>query len=339
MISVTPDLDDIPKDIDNEGPVEGENANPHSTGNTGPGIVKRKNPGSYMTDVDPDTAFAREFSEYTNIVTALLLDDEFGDEELFVGQQFDNKKDCLHAIKHLALMACPSCVNVVDTNVDDKETRRSTDMHVRSYFARPWKVRCKTICNCITPLVKESPTIQDVSYNKLQGWIAGMQKYVPEIMADLQTLPITCCDKAIGGSMEMTTNLVEAVNSVLRRIRHLPISVVFLVTFYKLATLMPKMRLRQAKQIEAGHVYIEAIRKAMTSTSAVVRVFHLGRMQLICKTGDASAGHFRHFDIRGNEFPIMHDVSNWEVPSLAFEMVPTCSLRRHPKGRPQSMRI
>ncbi|PPS09036.1 hypothetical protein GOBAR_AA11598 [Gossypium barbadense] len=98
-----PDLDDILEDIDEEGPVEGENVNPHSAGNTSPGIVIRNNPGSFMTDLDLDAALAREFLEYTNIVPAHLLDEEFGDEELFVGQQFDNKKDCLHAIKQLSL--------------------------------------------------------------------------------------------------------------------------------------------------------------------------------------------------------------------------------------------
>ncbi|KAA3474057.1 serine/threonine-protein phosphatase 7 long form-like protein [Gossypium australe] len=36
--------------------------------------------------------------------------------------------------------------------------------------------------------------------------------------------------------------------------------------------------------------------------------------------------------IWGNEFPIMPDVSNWEVPLPTFEMVPDRSLRRHPKG-------
>ncbi|KAK5775271.1 hypothetical protein PVK06_043144 [Gossypium arboreum] len=65
----------------------------------------------------------------------------------------------------------------------------------------------------------------------------------------------------------MTTNLVEAVNSVLRHTCHLPIYVVFSATFYRLATLMPRMRLRQAKQIEAVYVYIEAIQKAMTVNS------------------------------------------------------------------------
>ncbi|MFQ6636355.1 hypothetical protein Gotur_013687, partial [Gossypium turneri] len=79
-----PDLDDIPKDIDEKRPMEGENANPHSTGNTGPSIVIRNNPGSFMIDVDLDVALAHDFSEYTNIVPAHLLDDEFDDEELFV---------------------------------------------------------------------------------------------------------------------------------------------------------------------------------------------------------------------------------------------------------------
>ncbi|PPD86742.1 hypothetical protein GOBAR_DD16319 [Gossypium barbadense] len=40
--------------------------------------------------------------------------------------------------------------------------------------------------------------------------------------------------------------------------------------------------------------------------------------------------------IWGNEFLVMFDVSNWEVPPPAFEMVSDRSLRRHLKGRPQS---
>ncbi|PPS08787.1 hypothetical protein GOBAR_AA11844 [Gossypium barbadense] len=98
-----PDLDDILEDIDEKGSVEGENANPYSVGNTSLGIFIRNNPGSFMTDVDLDTALTREFPKHTNIVPAHLLDNEFDDEELFVGQQFDNKKDCLHAIKQLSL--------------------------------------------------------------------------------------------------------------------------------------------------------------------------------------------------------------------------------------------
>ncbi|KAH1113912.1 hypothetical protein J1N35_007290 [Gossypium stocksii] len=66
---------------------------------------------------------------------------------------------------------------------------------------------------------------------------------------------------------QMTTNLVEAVNSIFRCTHHLPISAMFSETFYRLTTLMPKIGLRQAKQIEAGHVYVEAIRKAMVVNS------------------------------------------------------------------------
>ncbi|XP_017617579.1 uncharacterized protein LOC108462092 [Gossypium arboreum] len=182
------DLDDIPEDIDEEGLVEGENVNPHSVGNTGPGIVIRKNPGSFMTDVDPDVALANEFPEYTNIVLAHLLDEEFGDEELFVGQQFDNKKDCLHAIKQLSLKL----------GVDYKVTKLTQPLYVGECWkasssckwhvqtalmqrTQMWMIRklegphtctsarmsqghgkldAKTICNCIILLVKQSPTIQ-----------------------------------------------------------------------------------------------------------------------------------------------------------------------------------
>ncbi|PPD88385.1 hypothetical protein GOBAR_DD14682 [Gossypium barbadense] len=103
-----PDLDDIPEDIDDEGPVKGEDVNPHSGKNTGPGIVIRNNLGAFMTNVDPDVALAREFLEYTNIVPTHILDEEFDGEELFVGQQFDNKKDYLHAIKQYSLKLVPN---------------------------------------------------------------------------------------------------------------------------------------------------------------------------------------------------------------------------------------
>ncbi|MFQ6632776.1 hypothetical protein Gotur_010558 [Gossypium turneri] len=66
-----PDLDDISKDIDEEGSIKGKNTNPHSAKNTGPVIVIRNNPGSFMTDVNPDAALACEFLKYTSIVPAL----------------------------------------------------------------------------------------------------------------------------------------------------------------------------------------------------------------------------------------------------------------------------
>ncbi|KAH1047260.1 hypothetical protein J1N35_038044 [Gossypium stocksii] len=73
----------------------------------------------------------------------------------------------------------------------------------------------------------------------------------------------------------MTTNLVEAVNSVLMRMCHLPISAVFSATFYRLATLMPKMGLKQAKQLEARHMYVEKIRDAMKDNTQRARLMNV----------------------------------------------------------------
>ncbi|KAL1173177.1 hypothetical protein V6Z11_A05G396400 [Gossypium hirsutum] len=47
----------------------------------------------------------------------------------------------------------------------------------------------------------------------------------------------------------------------------------------------------------------------------------------------------RTLRIWGNKFPVTPDVSNWEVLPPTFNMVSDRSLRRHPKGRPQSTRI
>ncbi|KAH1040598.1 hypothetical protein J1N35_042341 [Gossypium stocksii] len=123
----------------------------------------------------------------------------------------------------------------------------------------------------------------------------------------------------------------------------------FSATFYRLATLMPKMGLRQAKQIEAGHVYVEAIRKAMAVNSRRAQTMNAELYSRDLETFRVQEYISRRsgeiytlqctLHICKNEFPVMPDVSNWEVPSPAFEMVPDRSLRRHPKGRLQSTRI
>ncbi|XP_016747595.1 uncharacterized protein [Gossypium hirsutum] len=40
-----------------------------------------------------------------------------------------------------------------------------------------------------------------------------------------------------------------------------------------------------------------------------------------------------------NEFPVLPDLSMWEVPPRAFELVPDRGLRRNLRGRPQSSKI
>ncbi|PPD72772.1 hypothetical protein GOBAR_DD30324 [Gossypium barbadense] len=70
------DVDEVPDDIDDEGPEEGD-----------------------MLNVDLDAGHASEFPEYADIVPAhrLTINSQF--KELFVGQQFENKTDCVFAIK------------------------------------------------------------------------------------------------------------------------------------------------------------------------------------------------------------------------------------------------
>ncbi|XP_012458308.1 uncharacterized protein LOC105779105 [Gossypium raimondii] len=40
-----------------------------------------------------------------------------------------------------------------------------------------------------------------------------------------------------------------------------------------------------------------------------------------------------------NEFPVLPDLSTWEVPPTTFELVPDRGIRRNPRGRPQLSRI
>ncbi|XP_040938176.1 uncharacterized protein [Gossypium hirsutum] len=40
-----------------------------------------------------------------------------------------------------------------------------------------------------------------------------------------------------------------------------------------------------------------------------------------------------------NEFPVLPNLSTWEVPQTTFELIPDKGLRRNPRGRPQSSRI
>ncbi|PPD75101.1 hypothetical protein GOBAR_DD27970 [Gossypium barbadense] len=69
----------------------------------------------------------------------------------------------------------------------------------------------------------------------------------------------------------MTINLVEGVNPVLLKTRHLSIVSVFSATFYRFATLMPRMCQQQVDQMEAGHVFVEDVRDAIVVNCLMAR--------------------------------------------------------------------
>ncbi|PPD97365.1 hypothetical protein GOBAR_DD05578 [Gossypium barbadense] len=98
-----PDVDEVPDDIDDEGPEKVEDVHGHSFSNPSRGIILRNELGGDMLNVDPNAAHASEFPEYADIVPAhrLTINSQF--EELFVGQQFENKADCVFAIKQYSM--------------------------------------------------------------------------------------------------------------------------------------------------------------------------------------------------------------------------------------------
>ncbi|PPD87254.1 hypothetical protein GOBAR_DD15826 [Gossypium barbadense] len=146
----------------------------------------------------------------------------------------------------------------------------------------------KTICNCIIPLVKESPTIQvsvliadmqarfkyNVLYRKVDGtWLYG--KYT-------QVLLITVAQDGNRNVLSIAFAIMESHELKLRRFRQrftrleskmssLPTDLrTWLGSMenwqwtqsydegFRLATLMPRMGSRQAKQIKARHVVCES---------------------------------------------------------------------------------
>ncbi|PPD82129.1 hypothetical protein GOBAR_DD20946 [Gossypium barbadense] len=111
-----------------------------------------------------------------------------------------------------------------------------------------------------------------------------------------------------------------------------------------------------SNQIEVEHVYIEGVRKAMKVNANRARRMNAKlyshdletfRVQEYCVHHKLDVEQFIEevytlqctLRIWGNEFPVMSNVSNWEVSLLAFEILLEYRLRRHPKGRPQLTRI
>ncbi|PPD76384.1 hypothetical protein GOBAR_DD26687 [Gossypium barbadense] len=156
---------------------------------------------------------------------------------------------------------------------------------------------------------------------------------------------------------QMTTNLVEGINAVLLKTQHLPISSIFSATFYRLVTLMPRMgirdemvvnrRMARSMTVEVYSRHNETFR--VTETIVVDPVYHLGPTELISEIDGVIAGACakvglnveqfidevytieRTLRVWENEFPVLPDLSTWEVPPTTFELVPDKRLRRNLK--------
>ncbi|PPS05487.1 hypothetical protein GOBAR_AA15153 [Gossypium barbadense] len=93
------DLDDVSDDIDDKGANDDRNVKMSSVGKPSQGIMIRNDPGAHISIIDPDTTHAFEFLEYPDILLVHQLAVDSEHKELFVGQKFATKEECVFAIK------------------------------------------------------------------------------------------------------------------------------------------------------------------------------------------------------------------------------------------------
>ncbi|PPD69220.1 hypothetical protein GOBAR_DD33902 [Gossypium barbadense] len=301
-----PDVDDVPNDIDAEDVNNNGNIDASSVGDQMRRILIHNNLGPQMSLIDPETAYVAEFSEYPEIVHPHGIAVNSDHEELFIGQRFSCKEECCSK----AAEGCNWKVQAVFINSSQMwEIRKFVGSHIctSTHMTEDHgKLDLKTICTCIMPMIAKQMAMEqqygdyDSSYNELQGWIAAMQEYVLGTVIELQTRPYYGPDD----------QLQPGINAVLLKTHHLPVASVFFATFYKLATLMPRMGQQQVDQIETGHVFVEHVKDAMLANHRL-----------------------RTLRVWENEFPVLPDLFTWEVPPTTFELIADRGLRRNPRGR------
>ncbi|PPD72727.1 hypothetical protein GOBAR_DD30370 [Gossypium barbadense] len=200
-----PDVDDVPDDIDDEDVNNDEDA----------AYLIHNNPRPHMSLIDPDATYVAEFPKYPKIAHSHGLAVTSDDEELFIGQRFRCKEDCIYAIKRY----------IMKISIDYKVSVSTPTI----YVGECWKAA------------------KGYNWRWVQSFDEGFRYG------------------------HMTTNLVEGINAVLLKTRHLPIASVFSATFYRLATLMPRMGQQQVDQIQAEHVFVEHVRDAMVVNRRLAR--------------------------------------------------------------------
>ncbi|PPR90986.1 hypothetical protein GOBAR_AA29695 [Gossypium barbadense] len=206
-----PDVDDVSDDIDYEDVNNDGNINVSSVGNQMRRIVIHNNLGLHMSLIDPDATHVAEFPEYPEILLAHRLAVNSDLEELFVGQRFESKEECVFVIKRYNMNISVDYKVAVSKPIlyIGRHTCTSTRM-----IDNHRKIDSKAICTYIMPMVKDISTIKvsvliakiqarfqyrvsyrkawiakqmameklygdfNALYNKLHEWIAIMREYV-----------------------------------------------------------------------------------------------------------------------------------------------------------------
>ncbi|PPD96625.1 hypothetical protein GOBAR_DD06344 [Gossypium barbadense] len=413
-----PDVDDVLDDIDDEDVSNDEGINASSVGEQMQRILIHNNPGPHMSLIDPDAAYVAEFSEYPEIVHPHGLAVTSDDEELFIGQKFNCKEDCVYAIKRYSMNISVDYKVAVSTPTiyvgECWKAAEGCNWRVRAAFIRSsqmWEIR-KFVGphTCTSTRMIEDHgklDLKTISY-ELEPHI--FRQRMIRLESDMEGQTNTSFRQWLG-TMEpwqwaqsfdegfrygqMTSNLVEGINAGLLKTCHLLIAYVFSATFYRLATFMPRMGQQQVDQIQAGHVFVEHVRDAMVANLRLARSMNVEiysrRLETFrvtetisprpgiptrsygvdlrnrrCECKRFETVHYpcahvvaacakvnldveqyvddmytleRTLRVWENEFPILPDLSTWEVSPATFELLPDRGLRRNPRGRLQSSRI
>ncbi|MFQ6643472.1 hypothetical protein Gotur_018694 [Gossypium turneri] len=72
----------------------------------------------------------------------------------------------------------------------------------------------------------------------------------------------------------MTSNLAKCINSILKGMRHLPITSVVRETYFRLAALFPKRAASYASQIQGGHVWCSKVVQEINKAKARANTMH-----------------------------------------------------------------
>ncbi|PPD76121.1 hypothetical protein GOBAR_DD26954 [Gossypium barbadense] len=289
-----PDVDEVPDGINDEGVNEDENVNASSVGNQIRHIVIHNNPRAHMFWIDPDAARIAEFSEYPEIILAHRMAVYSDPKELFVGQRFKSKKECVFAIKRVLeigrrlQLTDTSCINPEVTDIAAmREHGPGTviELQTRPYYGLDDQPLGVSVYHR-DPFTASS-TLRLTS-NEIIRIQTGRDKLLATLMPRMGQQQVNQMEGCNG--CKPSNGEVDDSRS----------------------NLMPRMGQQQVNQMEVGHVFVEDVRDAMVANRRMARsmivevysrrikrlelqrpsvvnpVYHLGPTELISETGSAT---------------------------------------------------
>ncbi|PPD95287.1 hypothetical protein GOBAR_DD07695 [Gossypium barbadense] len=253
------EVDEVLDDIDDEGVNENGNVNASSVGNQICRIVIHNNPEAHMSRIDPDAAYAAEFSKYLKILPTHWLAVD-SDLELFVGQRFESKEECVFSIKRYSM----------NISMDYKVGYLDAKNGVARSQPDRGRTRVCQICQECNGCKSANGEVDEC--RKIIGHRPGLPPRSYGL--NLQNRQCNC-----------------------RRFQTLHYPCTHVVVAYAKVSFNVEQFIDEVYTIEC-----------------TLRVWE-------------------------NEFPLLFDLSIWEVPLATFELVPDKGLRRNPKGRLQLFKI